>query len=108
MTINWQTLWARLQSLGFFVFAGIVGLGVVLLFLPILHHRHTMQLEIARLDEEIARQESLEKQQMMEIEALKSDPTYVERTARDKLNLARPNEIIFRFEAKPSATKPAR
>ena len=34
----------------------------------------------------------------MEIEALKTDPAYVERTARNKLNLVRPNEVIFRFE----------
>jgi cell division protein FtsB len=106
--MSWQNLWTRLQSLGVLVFAGIVGFGVVLLFVPILQHRHAMRLEISRLDEEIARQETLEKQQKMEIEALKTDPGYVERMARNKLNLVRPNEVIFRFEPRPTTATPAK
>ena len=107
--MNWQNLWLRVQSLGFFVFAGIVAAGVaLLLFVPTMHRRHTMQTELQRLDTEIIRQENLEKQQRQEIDALKTDPSYVERTARDKLNLARPNETIFRFEQPPPAPAPRR
>ena len=101
---NWHNLWLRVHSLGFWVFAGIVAVGVaLLLFVPALSRRHSMQLEIQRLDAEIARQENLEKQQRQEIESLKTDPSYIERTARNKLNLARPNETIFRFEQPPNA-----
>ena len=96
-------LWARLQSLGFFVFVAIVGCGIVLLFVPLLRQRHAMQQDIARLDRELEQQDALEKKQKTEIEALKSDSSYVERTARNKLNLARPNEVIFRFEPPPPA-----
>ncbi|HUJ08476.1 MAG TPA: septum formation initiator family protein [Verrucomicrobiae bacterium] len=103
--MNWQGLWTRLQSLGFLVFVGIVGCGVVLLFLPLLHQRHVMQQDIARLDRELEQQDALETKQKTEIEALKTDPGFVERTARNKLNLARPNEVIFRFEPPP---QPAR
>jgi cell division protein DivIC len=102
--VNWQTLWTKLQSLGFLVFVGIVGCGVVLLFLPLLHQRHVIQQEIVRLDRELEQQDALEKKQKTEIEALKSDPSFVERTARNKLNLARPNEVIFRFEPAPTTT----
>ena len=42
--------------------------------------------------------------QKTEIEALKTDSSYIERTARNKLNLARPNEVIFRFETPPPTT----
>jgi cell division protein FtsB len=102
--MNWQALWLRVQSLGFFVFAGIVATGVgVLLFVPTFHRGHEMQRELRRLDAEIQRGESREKQQRQEIEALKTDPSYIERTARNKLNLARPNETIFRFEPVPTA-----
>jgi len=62
-----------------------------------------MQQDIARLDREIAEQDALEKKQLVEIEALKSDSSFVERTARNKLNLASPNEVIFRFEPTPQA-----
>ena len=107
--MNWMAgLWVRLQSLGFFVFVVIVGLGIVLLFVPLLHQRHAMQQEIARLDRELQQQDTLERKQKTEIEALKSDSSYVERTARNKLNLARANEVIFRFEPPPAATAPAR
>jgi cell division protein DivIC len=107
--MSWTlALWARLQSLGFFVFVAVVGFGVILLFVPLLHQRHAMQQEIARLDREIEQQDALEKKQKTEIEALKTDSGYVERTARNKLNLARPNEVIFRFESAPSTTAPQR
>ena len=107
--VHWQNLWLRLQSLGFFVFAGIVAAGVaLLLFVPAMARRRSMQMEIQRLDTEIIRQEKLEKDQRQEIESLKTDPSYVERTARNKLNLARPNETIFRFEQPASAPQPLR
>jgi cell division protein FtsL len=97
--MNWQNLWQRVQSLGFLMFTGIVTTAVAMLcFVPELHRKHEMQLEVRRLDQEIIQQESLEQQQRQEIEALKTDPSYVERIARSRLNLARPNETIFRFE----------
>jgi cell division protein FtsB len=98
-------LWARLQSLGFFMFAVVVTLGVMLLFVPLFAQSHSMQRRIAQLDREIEKQNALEKQQKAEIEQLKTDPAYVERTAREKLNLARPNETIFRFEPVPGARR---
>ena len=105
--MSWTlALWGRVQALGFVVFVVIVGCGVALLFVPLLHQRHAMQMDIARLDHEIEQQEMLEKKQQTEIEALKTDPSYVERTARNKLNLSRPNEIIFRFEPAPGAAVP--
>ena len=100
--MSWTSaLWGKLQSLGFFVFVAIVGCGIALLFVPLLHQRREMQQDIARLDREIEQQETLEKKQKTEIEALKNDSSYIERTARNKLNLARPNEVIFRFESPP-------
>jgi len=103
-----MALWGRLQSLGFFVFVVVVGFGVALLFVPLLHQRHAEQLDIARLDREIEQQDALEKKQQTEIEALKTDSSCVERTARNKLNLSRPNEIIFRFEPAPPTVAPKR
>jgi len=32
-----------------------------------------------------------------EIEALRTDPSYVERIARDELGMVRPEEIVFQF-----------
>jgi len=98
--------WHRLQSLGFVVFAGAVVVGLALLYVPLAQQQRALQQQIHRLEQEIARQETVEKQHRAEIEALKSDRGFVERTARDKLNLARPNETVFRFDAPTNA--PAR
>jgi cell division protein FtsB len=106
----WRNLWARMQSLGFVVFLVIVGAGAVLVFVPLWHKRLAMQREIRQLDTDLANQENTEKELKGEIEALKSDPSYVERTARSKLNLAKPGETIFRFESNAvpvAATPPA-
>ena len=80
------------------------------MFVPLWHRHHEMQREIRRLETEVTRLETLEKQQKSEIEALKTDPTYVESTARSKLNLAKPNETIFRFDpaAAPTNSRPPR
>ena len=67
-----------------------------------------MQQDIALLDREITQQDALENKQKTEIEALKTDSSYVERTARNKLNLSRPNEVIFRFEPTPQTPLPQR
>ena len=85
---------------------GAVAVGVVLLFLPLIHQRHAMQQELQRLDQELTRQDAIEKKQKTEIDALQSDPGFVERTARDKLNLARPSETLFRFEPAPAVPAP--
>ena len=103
-----QAVWARLQSFGAFVFTIIVLAGVaLLLFLPLFFRSSSMQSEVWKLDQEITKQEKLEKQQRTEVEALKTDAAFVERTARSKLNLARPNETIFRFEPAPVSAIPA-
>ena len=103
-----SALWTRVQSLGVVVFVTVVGFGVALLFVPLLHQRHAMQQDIARLDHEIEEQDALETKQRTEIEALKNDSSFIERTARNKLNLARPNEVIFRFEPTPQPAAPRR
>jgi cell division protein FtsB len=97
--------WERLQSLGFVVFAGALVVGLGVLYLPLARQQRILQTELRRLEQEIVRQEAAEKQQRAEIEALKTDRGFVERTARDKLNLARPNETIFQFES-PTNTPP--
>lgn len=100
--MNWtENLWIRLQSLGFVMFVAVLLGGMALLFLPQLQRRHALQQELRRLDAKIAAAENQERQLQAEIDALKSDPVYVERTARQKLNLVRPNETIFRFTPRP-------
>ncbi len=96
-----DNLWVRLQSVGFIMFLAVLMGGLAMLFVPLLHRRHALQQELARLDKAIAQEEFREKQLRMEIDALKTDPVFVERVARQKLNLVRPHEMLFRFEPPP-------
>jgi len=93
-----ENLWLRLQSLGFVMFVAVLLGGVAVLFLPQLQRRHVLQQELQALNQRISQAENRENQLKAEINALESDATYVERVARQKLNLVRPNETIFRFE----------
>jgi cell division protein FtsB len=101
--MNWRALWLWVQSLGYWVFLAIVAAGAALLFIPLWFRQENLKRDIRRLDAEILRLETLEKQQKSEIEALKSDPTYVERVAREKLNLSKPNETVVQFLAPAGA-----
>lgn len=100
--MNWRALWLRVQSLGFWAFLAIVGAAALLLFVPLWARHRSMQRDIQRLDAELIRHENIEKQQKGEIDALKTDPAFVESTARDKLNLVRPNETFIVFTNAPS------
>ena len=67
-------------------------------------HRSKTQIEaiqakIARLDEE-------NKDLQQRIQNLKTDPSTIEKIARDRMGLARPGELIFSLPPKPDA-KPA-
>jgi len=53
--------------------------------------RQTVELEISRLNKRIDQLRS-------RTQALKSDPTAVERSARDELGLLRRTEIVFHFD----------
>ncbi|MBM3859737.1 MAG: septum formation initiator family protein [Verrucomicrobia bacterium] len=92
-----RAFWLWVQSLGFWVFLAIVAAGAVALFIPLWHRQHTLQVENRRLEAEVGRLEAIEKQYRSEIEALKTDPTYLERVAREKLNLVKTNETVFQF-----------
>lgn len=59
-----------------------------------------LQLEIQRLDEE---NRLLSEQ----VKALKSDPTTIERIAREEMGLARPGELIFKLPPNSNETAPA-
>ena len=52
---------------------------------------------IAKLDEEIKSLEETNRDLRQEIEALKSDPFYIEKVVRESLGLIKPGEIIYKI-----------
>jgi cell division protein FtsB len=64
------------------------------------------QREIEQLRQEIERLDRENTELSGEIRALQTDPSAIEKVAREDMGLARPGEIIFRLPDDPPASKP--
>jgi cell division protein DivIC len=75
-------------------------------FLPLIKERQKQQSTVQSLKESVARERSLYNKQNNKLALLQSDPNYLELLARDKLDLMKPGETIFRMEPLSEADKP--
>jgi cell division protein FtsB len=67
-------------------------------FLPLIKERQKQQSAVQALQESVARERALYNKQSKKLTLLQSDPNYLELLARDKLDLMKPGETIFRME----------
>ena len=90
----WQQLNRILRVLLCIAFA----LVLVSLFIP--QHKRLAQSrsEIESLQAQVAEQKMVLARQTREVNLLKTDPTYLETIARDRLDLMKEGETIFRLE----------
>ena len=65
------------------------------------------QQEIEKLREEIGKLDRENEELTGEIRALQTDPTTIEKVAREDMGLTRPNEMIYQLPDEPTKTKPA-
>lgn len=98
------TVWQRLNSILRVLLAVAVLLVIVSLFLPLSKKRAQSQVEIDRLQAQVNDQKTMLARQTREVNLLKTDPAYLEIMARDRLDLMKEGETIFRLEP-PSSTK---
>lgn len=77
--------------------AALITLGLT--FYPEISRRNEMSRHLDAEKEKLAAQELLRKQREREVYLLENDPTYVEVIARDKLDLMKPGETIYRFDS---------
>ena len=91
-------VWDKLTRLivGLLLVASLVGIG--LWYIPLIRDNERLRREILEMDEQIALEEARKRQAATRIEGLKDDRA-LEREARYRLNVARPGEIIFQFQA---------
>lgn len=97
----WQQLNRVLRVL--LVLAG--ALVIVSLFLP--HYKRIKQSrsEIDTLQAQVSEQKMLLARQTREVNLLKTDATYLETIARDRLDLMKEGETVFRLEAPRGTTR---
>ncbi len=80
--------------------------GIVLWFYPEVARRDQMARNLLKDQEELVAQQSLRKQREREVYLLENDKEYIETIARDKLDMMKEGETIFRLD--PTKTsKPA-
>ena len=99
------TVWQRLNSILRVLLVVAALLVIVSLFLPLSKKRAQSQVEIDRLQALVNDQKTLLARQTREVNLLKTDPVYLEIMARDRLDLMKEGETIFRVEPPPAAGK---
>ena len=74
-------------------------------YIPVLRQSTALQKEIDLKREALRQQQEVQQRYMDEILAMRTDREAVERAVRQKLNLAKPDEIIYHFEPNKTDAK---
>jgi cell division protein FtsB len=94
------TIWQRLNRVLRALLFIAIWLIVVSLFVPPYNKLKQIRGDTDRLQSLVNEQKTLLARQTREINLLKTDPTYLETIARDRLDLMKEGETIFRLEAR--------
>jgi len=92
------TVWQRLNSVLRVLLVIAFALVIVSLFLPQAKKLSHSRGEIGALQAQVNDQKILLARQTREVNLLKTEPTYLETMARDRLDLMKEGETIFRLE----------
>ena len=97
MNVNLGILDKLTKFVVFLIFVACV-IGVFYWYLPLIQQSQRYRREIISIDGKIATEERITKQTRASIDSLQNDPKAIERLAREKLSLAKTNEMVVRFE----------
>jgi cell division protein FtsB len=92
------SVWQRLNRILRALLVVAVVLVIVSLFVPPYKKLAQSRAEIDNLQSQVNDQKMLLAKQTREVNLLKTDPTYLETIARDRLDLMKEGETIFRLE----------
>lgn len=92
------TVWQRLNRLLLVLLFVAIWLGMASLFVPPYRTLLQSRTEIDHLQAQVSEQQHLLARQTREVTLLTTDPAYLETIARDKLDLMKEGEVIFRLE----------
>ena len=100
------TLWQRLNRVLRVLLFIAIWLVIVILFVPPYKKLNQSRNEIDALLAQVGDQKTLLARQTREINLLKTDSTYLETIARDRLDLMKEGETIYRIDPdKPDRSK---
>lgn len=99
-------VWQALSRLVIGLIVVIILVLAALAFQPQIKRHAEERREIRRLEDQVQSEQELIRMKKKELDLLQSSPEYVEIIARDKMDMMKEGEVIFRIEASttPSAT----
>jgi cell division protein FtsB len=100
------SVWRRLNKILLFLLVIAIWLVIVSLFVPPYKKLMQSRAEIDNLQQQVNEQQTLLARQTREVNLLKTDVTYLEAIARDRLDLMKEGETIFRLETARAKPKP--
>jgi cell division protein FtsB len=93
------TVWQRLNRVLLVLLVIAIWLGIVSLFVPRYKALSQSGREIDNLQAQVSEQKGLLARQTREVTLLQTDATYLQTIARDRLDLMKEGETVFRLEA---------
>jgi cell division protein FtsB len=100
------SVWRRLNRILLVLLIIAIWLVIVSFFVPPYKKLMQSRAEIDNLQQQVNEQQSLLARQTREVNLLKTDVTYLETIARDRLDLMKEGETIFRLETARIKPKP--
>ena len=100
------SVWQRLNRILLVLLIIAIWLVIVSLFAPPYKKLMQSRAEIDNLQQQVNEQQALLARQTREVNLLKTDVTYLETIARDRLDLMKQGETIFRLETARAKPKP--
>ena len=100
------TVWQRLNRILLVLLIIAIWLVIVSLFVPPYKKLMQSRTEIDNLQQQVNEQQTLLARQTREVSLLKTDVSYLETIARDRLDLMKEGETIFRLETARAKAKP--
>ncbi|HEX4667494.1 MAG TPA: septum formation initiator family protein [Chthoniobacterales bacterium] len=103
------TIWQRMNHILRVLLFLAVWLLIISFFLPPYKKLNQSRAEIEQLQAQLTEAKNVLARQTREVTLLRADPTYLETIARDKLDVMKEGETIFRLETRrPGVPLPAK
>jgi cell division protein DivIC len=74
-------------------------------FLPLVKEQQRQQLALQALKQQVEQERAKYNKESKKLSLLQNDPAYIEILARDKLDLMKPGETIFRMDPTPGPNR---
>jgi cell division protein FtsB len=97
-----QTVWHSLNRLLITLIAFTVITLIACAFVPELKNAREQDDRVDQLRDDIQKEHDLLAQHTRQVDLLKTDPTYIETIARDRLDMMKTGETIYRIDPAPT------